>query len=105
MTSHVAWNDIRAEHIARAGGEAAGEAGKRELLAEVIGHRLAEIRRTRGLTQQQVADRMGVSKGRISQIERGKISGQGVLARYATALGGRLHQAIYFDDGDITAIA
>jgi hypothetical protein len=24
---------------------------------------------------------------------------------YATALGGRLHQAIYFDDGDITAIA
>ncbi len=105
MTSHVAWNDIRTEHIARAGGEAAGEAGKRELLAEVIGHRLAEIRRTRGLTQQQVADRMGVSKGRISQIERGKISGHGVLARYATAIGGRLHQAIYFDDGDITAIA
>jgi transcriptional regulator with XRE-family HTH domain len=105
MTSHVAWNDIRAEHVARAGGEAAVEAGKREMLAEVIGHRLAEIRRTRGLTQQQVADRMGVTKGRVSQIERGKISGQDVLARYATALGGRLHQAIYFDDGDITAIA
>jgi DNA-binding XRE family transcriptional regulator len=105
ITSHVAWNDIRADHVARAGGEAAVEAGKRELLAEVIGHRLAEIRRTRGLTQQQVADRMGVSKGRVSQIERGKISGQDVLARYATALGGRLHQAIYFDDGDITAIA
>jgi transcriptional regulator with XRE-family HTH domain len=48
---------------------------------------------------------MGVTKGRISQIERGKVSGQDVLARYATALGGRLHQAIYFDDGDITAIA
>jgi len=27
------------------------------------------------------------------------------MARYAAALGGRLHQAIYFDDGDITAIA
>jgi DNA-binding XRE family transcriptional regulator len=105
MTSHAAWNDIRAEHVARAGGEAAVEAGKRELLAEVIGHRLAEIRRTRGLTQQQVADRMGVSKGRVSQIERGKISGQEVLARYSSALGGRLHQAIYFDDGDIAAIA
>jgi DNA-binding XRE family transcriptional regulator len=104
MTSHVAWNDIRDEHIARVGGEVAVEAGKRELLAEVIGHRLAEIRRTRGLTQQQVADRMGVTKGRVSQIERGKISGQDVLARYATALGGRLHQAIYFD-GNITAIA
>ena len=105
MSNHVAWNDIRAGHVERAGGEATVEAGKREMLAEVVGHRLAEVRRARGLTQQQVADRMGVTKGRISQIERGKISGQDVLARYATALGGRLHQAIYFDDGDITAIA
>ena len=105
MSSYVAWSDIRAEHVARAGGEETVEAGKRQMLAEVVGHRLAEIRRARGLTQQQVADRMGVSKGRISQIERGKISGQDVLARYATALGGHLHQAIYFDDGDITAIA
>jgi len=85
-------------------GEEAVEAGKREMLAEVVGHRLAEIRRTRGLTQQQVADRMGVTKGRVSQIERGKVSRQAVLARYATALGGRLHQR-YFEDGDITAIA
>ncbi|MFI0795637.1 hypothetical protein ACH4OY_23595 [Micromonospora rubida] len=50
----------------RAGGEQAVGAGKRELLASVVGHRLAEVRRARGLTQQQ---------------------------------------AIYFDDGDIAAIA
>jgi transcriptional regulator with XRE-family HTH domain len=68
------------------------------MLAEVIGHRLAEVRRARGLTQQQVADRVGVTKGRISQIEGGEISGHDVLARYAAALGGRFHQAIYFDD-------
>ena len=105
MNSFVSWNDIRAEHVERAGGEAAVEAGKRELLAEVIGHRLAEVRRARGMTQQQVADKMGVTKGRVSQIEQGKISGQDVLARFAAALGGRLHQAIYFDDGDIAAIA
>lgn len=105
MNSFVSWNDIRTEHIERAGGEAAVEAGKHALLAEVIGHRLAEIRRARNMTQQQVADRMGVTKGRISQIEQGKVAGNDVLARYAVALGGRLHQAIYFDDGDITAIA
>lgn len=105
MNSFVSWNDIRAEHVERAGGEAAVDAGKRELLAEVIGHRLAEVRRARGMTQQQVADKMGVTKGRVSQIEQGKISGQDVLARFAAALGGRLHQAIYFDDGDIAAIA
>lgn len=105
MNSFVSWTDIRAEHVERAGGEAAVEAGKRELLAEVIGHRLAEVRRARGMTQQQVADKMGVTKGRVSQIEQGKISGQDVLARFTAALGGRLHQAIYFDDGDIAAIA
>ncbi len=105
MSSYVRWSDIRAEHVARAGGEQAVAAGKQELLAEVTGHRLAEARRNRGLTQQQVADRMGITKGRVSQIEQGKISGQDVLARFAAALGGRLHQAIYFDDGDITAIA
>ncbi|MFF5296939.1 helix-turn-helix domain-containing protein [Paractinoplanes globisporus] len=54
---------------------------------------------------QQVAERMGITKGRVSQIEQGKVSGQDVIARYAEALGGRLHQAIYFDDGDIAAIA
>ncbi|MEU8428506.1 MULTISPECIES: helix-turn-helix domain-containing protein [Micromonospora] len=105
MSDYSRWQDIRADHVARAGGEEAVDAGKQELLAEVIGHRLAEVRRARGLTQQQVADRMGVTKGRVSQIEQGKISGQEVVARFAAALGGRLHQAIYFDDGDIAAIA
>ncbi|WP_069170697.1 helix-turn-helix domain-containing protein [Streptomyces griseus] len=105
MSGYTRWLDIRAEHIARVGGEEAVRAGKEELLAEVTGRRLAELRRARGLTQQQVADRMGITKGRVSQIERGNVSGQDVLARFAAALGGRLHQAIYFDDGDISAIA
>ncbi|MEU8004895.1 helix-turn-helix transcriptional regulator [Catellatospora sp. NPDC049111] len=105
MTEYSRWSEVRAEHVERAGGEEAIQAGKQELLNEVLGHRLAELRRARGLTQQQVADRMGVTKGRVSQIEQGHISGQEVLARFATALGGRLHQAIYFDNGDIAAVA
>lgn len=105
MSNHTAWSTIREQLVERAGGEAVVEATKREILAEITGQRLAEIRRSRGMTQQQVADRMQVTKGRVSQIERGKVSGQEILARYAAALGGRLHQAIYFDDGDITAIA
>jgi DNA-binding XRE family transcriptional regulator len=105
MSGYARWSDIRAAHVDRAGGEQAVEIGKQELLATVVGHRLAEVRRVRGLTQQQVAERMKVTKGRVSQIEQGKISGQEVLSRYAAALGGRLHQAIYFDDGDIAAIA
>jgi DNA-binding XRE family transcriptional regulator len=105
MSGHAQWTDIRAEHVARAGGEAALAAGKAELLAEAVGHRLAELRKARGLTQRQVAEQMGVTKGRVSQIEAGKVSGQDVPARFAAALGGRLHQAIYFDNGDIAASA
>jgi DNA-binding XRE family transcriptional regulator len=105
VTGYSRWQDIRAEYVARVGGEEAVEAGKEKLLAEMTGQRLAELRRARGMTQQDVADRMGVTKGRVSQIEQGQISGQEVLARFAAALGGRLHQAIYFDDGDIAAIA
>jgi DNA-binding transcriptional regulator YiaG len=67
MSGYVRWRDIRDEHVQSAGGEEAVEAGKRELIAEVIGHRLAEVRKSRGLTQQQVADRMGATKGRVSQ--------------------------------------
>uniref|UniRef100_UPI0031F71664 hypothetical protein n=1 Tax=Streptomyces sp. SID4919 TaxID=2690270 RepID=UPI0031F71664 len=72
-------------HGARAGGEEAVREGREELLAEVTGRRPAELRRARGLTQQ--------------------VSGREVLARFAVALGGRLRQAIYFDDGDVAAIA
>lgn len=59
MGSYTRWKDIRAEHVERAGGEAVVAAGKAELLAQVIGHRLAEIRRARGFTQLQIAERMG----------------------------------------------
>lgn len=68
MSGSVSWRDIRDQEVERAGGEESVAAGKQELLAEVQGHRLAEIRRARGLTQAQVAERMGVTKGRISHI-------------------------------------
>ncbi len=87
MNRFASWKSIRDE---RAGGKAAIEAEKRELVNEVIRHRLAEVR---------------WSRGRVSQIERGEVSGQKVIAHYATTMGGRLRQAIHFDDGDISAMA
>lgn len=68
MSSYTRWKDVRAAHVERAGGEQAVATCKEELLATVRGHRLAEIRRPRGLTQQEVADRMGATKGRVSQL-------------------------------------
>ncbi len=74
------WSQIRDEQIERIGREEF-EAGKEQMLAEARGWRLAEIRRRRGLTQAQVAERMGVSKSRVSQIERGRVSTREVLDR------------------------
>jgi hypothetical protein len=50
MSGYTSWKEISAEHVARAGGEDAVAAGKQELLNEVLGRRLAEVRRARGLT-------------------------------------------------------
>jgi transcriptional regulator with XRE-family HTH domain len=60
------------------------------MLAGARGWRLAEIRRRRGFTQAQVAERMGVGKSLVGQIETGKVATRDVLDRYVEALGGRL---------------
>jgi DNA-binding XRE family transcriptional regulator len=91
------WSQIREEQIERIGREEF-EAGKEQMLAEARGWRLAEIRRRRGLTQAQVAERMGVGKSRVSQIERGRVSTREVLERYVEALGGRLSLMADFGD-------
>lgn len=99
------WADVRADMTEKAGGEEAVAEAREERLAEEAGYKLAELRKALKLTQKQIAERMGVSKGRVSQIERGLISTQDVLARYAEALGGRLQQTIHFPGGDVAVIA
>jgi|ERR1700684_1409787 DNA-binding XRE family transcriptional regulator len=71
-----------------------------ELRAQVRAYQLAEIRRARHLTQQQVAASLGVSKARVSQIEHGQSDRAAILglASYITALGGRLELVADFDN-------
>ncbi len=105
MKGYTNWEDIRKSAVERAGGEEAFKKGVDKLRWENRGARLAEIRRSRNMTQQQVADQMGVTKGRISQIEQGDISGTDVLARYALAMGGALGLSITFWDGEVAEIS
>jgi transcriptional regulator with XRE-family HTH domain len=56
------------------------------------------MRKRRGLTQEQVAARMGVSVTRASQIEADDFSAQDVLNRFVTALGGTLKLIAGFGD-------
>ncbi len=94
------WRDT--DHLERAvetaGGRDAFDAAMGQMLAEARGWRLAEMRKRREMTQEQVAARMGVSVARVSQIESGDVSTQEVLNRYVTALGGTLKLIADFGD-------
>lgn len=71
----------------------AGRSGQRDkaMLARQAGQRLAAERRSQGITQAQLAEAMGVTPGRVSQIERGGPATIDATARYITALGGELN--------------
>jgi len=84
--------------VATAGSQRAFDAAVAAMLDDARGWRLAELRKRRGLTQEQVAARMDVSVARVSQIERGDVSTQNVLSRYVSALGGTLKLIADFGD-------
>ena len=84
--------------VETAGGQEALSAAVSAMLDEARGWRLAELRKRRGLTQEQVATRMGISVARVSQIEGGDVSTQDVLNRFVTALGGTLKLIADFGD-------
>jgi DNA-binding XRE family transcriptional regulator len=94
------WRD--SGHLERAvetaGGQEAFDAAVTAMLDDARGWRLAEMRKRRGMTQEQVAVRMGVSVARVSQIESGDVSTQDVLSRFVAALGGTLKLIADFGD-------
>jgi transcriptional regulator with XRE-family HTH domain len=57
-----------------------------------------KIGKRRGLTQEQAANRMGVSVARVSQTESWDVSTQEVLNRFVSALGGTLKLIADFGD-------
>ena len=63
----------------------------KELQRQRIGQRIAEIRRVRGLTQQDLADRTGIQPNHICRIEQGRYNvGFDTLQLIAEALGGNV---------------
>lgn len=98
MAGHGKWSDVRPQVVADLGGEQVVAEARRYQQAYIDAYRLAERRSTLGLTQAEVAERMGVTKGRVSQIERGEVSTVDVIARYVQAIGGQLQIAAVFGD-------
>ena len=77
--------------------EAAVAGLRDEILAESRANRLADLRRGARLTQEQLADRIGVDQPRVSRIERGDLARTevGSLAAYAEAMGGTLELVVH----------
>jgi DNA-binding XRE family transcriptional regulator len=98
MTEFHDWEDIRAD--LHDGDDEAVAVERAHTEASISAFHLAEERKRLGLTQRQVAEMMGVSPGRVSQIETGDLDVNEVatLSRYARALGARMR--IIFDYGN-----
>lgn len=67
-------------------------------------YKLAQIRKLKDLTQASVAQSMGVSQKRVSELERGELGSMRLdtLSRYAESLGGKLVASIEFPDRTVT---
>lgn len=63
---------------------------KRRMLAEIRAHRLRELREEAGLTQAQLAERIGVGQRQVSKIENGDLDSTkiGTIRSYLQAVGG-----------------
>lgn len=98
MATHN-WTDVERE-LFPGDDEDQVRAVEDQLRAEVRAYKLAEIRRARHLTQQQIAATLGVSKARVSQIEHGQVDRAAIqgLASYVAALGGTLELVADFGD-------
>jgi len=103
----VSWEETKrqAAEVRRAAGvperSAAERAAAKQSLRDAIqAYRLADLRRGQSLTQAEVAEIMGVSGPRVSEVERGDVEHVTVatLRAYVRALGGELHIVADFGD-------
>ena len=93
------WDELRPKYVTAENEIRVAEHSLRMLTA-VRAARLADVRKQRHLTQAEVAEAMGVTQTRVSQIEHGRIERSEVdtLASYVAALGGELSLVADFGD-------
>ncbi len=66
---------------------------------------LAALRRSRQITQVQLADALGISQGNVSRLETRSDVYLSTLRSYVEALGGHLEIAAVFGDDERVAVA
>ena len=86
-----AWREVRRDGVTSGLIDERRVAAHRKVLDEVIvGQRLTDIRKGRGMSQQSVARAMGVTQSRVSRIDSGDLAHTelSTIAAYVRALGG-----------------
>lgn len=105
--STVSWEETkrRADEVRRAAGlpvrtPEEKQADLDRLRSELRARRLVEMRKEQALTQQQIAEALGVTQPRVSAIEHGEVHKVEVatLRAYVEALGGQLKVVAEFGD-------
>lgn len=61
-----------------------------------IGSRIREARKSRKMTQKELAEKIGIKQSTLSELETGESAGTTYLARIAAALG---HSALWLETG------
>lgn len=97
MAKATKWSDLKEE--LRASGDYDEDRVRRNedrFRSEVRLYRLAEIRESLGITQQILAQHLGISQSRVSQIERGDLDSTEVatLRKYFRELGGEVEVVV-----------
>lgn len=109
----VKWSETkrRADGARRAAGLPVSTAAERaaavdQLRGEIHAWRLAELRRSLSLTQREIAEEIGMSEPRVSQVEHADVDRATVatIRSCVEALGGRLRLVADFGD-DLIQIA
>lgn len=96
-SSYVTLEELLAK---RPGDKARIAQARDEILTESRSHRLADVRKAKHLTQEQLAERIDIDQSRVSRIENGDLSRTevGTLAAYAQAVGGTLELVMRIGD-------
>lgn len=90
------FNELRARMSPEAQARAAARAE-----AMLVEMQLQELRKTRGITQIEVARAMSVEQAAVSKLERREDMYVSTLREYVKALGGELKLVASFPDADI----
>lgn len=96
----LSYEDYLAKHPISDAERAEVEAQKVRMRAEVRAYRLRELRKQAGLTQAQLAERIGVGQRQVSKLESGDIENAKIstIRHYLEAVGGNL--AVEYVVGD-----